>query len=273
MMSPSMGCRANAWRSRSSGVLKSVEAKGLAIGLVLAFGGVALAGCSSAVGATGNKPSTSHSAEVKPSATPTPTETARAFTAESLELPTSLEPEQVGENFIADLNSVLNASETKEFRAAADKSAGTTSLSYADIAARQAPKDVATFAEAMLIPDYASKAPLASWVDGMTDAHKTVLTNWLLTGGNTTDPRDKEPYTTTTKVNSIKIVEQQSDTLQLSVDATQYDNGNENRVGTAGNGDHFVSTVVFDNVNNTWKVAAINIADYGTGSNNGQPIG
>jgi hypothetical protein len=241
--------------------MRSIEAKGFAIGLVLAFGGIALAGCSSEKVNADPKPSMSHSVEATP--TPTPTETAPAFTVESLELSASLPPEQVGKQFMANWDALSNASENKTFF----KNTVISGSSYAEAAAEQAPKDTAVFTEAELVSDYATKPPLATWVKGITDEHRIALNDWLATN-ESGNKLDKEPFKEYTTVNSVKVVSQTPDALNLSIDATQHNNGAENTVGNETDGDRFATEAVFEKVNDTWKLDAINIVDEGKHSAN-----
>lgn len=184
---------------------------------VAALSAVALAGCSADAHAN-TKPTFSHSAE----ATPTPTATPeQEISVQSLELPTSLTPQQVGEKLVNDDMTLWNM-------AGADKKSvdgywDPNSKYGNDVSAYAAPIANANgeiFKQALFAPNVLldQNTEVPHFVDSTIQNNQARLEYYVLTA------RSNKPYKYWNTVDSVKVLSQDSNSLDIAVTLTEHNN-------------------------------------------------
>lgn len=207
-----------------------------------------------------------------PEATPSPSATPeQQLTAQSIEIPASLTPEQIGVAVIQDRLSLWEMAGATDSNTTAWLHAPSADAFTLDLGQQNADK----FAQALFIDGWQADASLTKFVTAEKMSNVGSVENFFKTNHITADqkatfPMDFEAYKRSVSVDpgDVTVLSQQTDTITLSILATEHDNADRNRLSSSlkGNkqdieGNRFKATVTLKNVNGVEKIAAISIAN------------
>lgn len=227
---------------------------------VAALSAVALAGCSADAHAN-TKPTFSHSAE----ATPTPTATPeQEISVQSIELPTSLTPQQVGEKFFADDVTLWNMAGANKKNV--DGYWDPNSKYGNDISGYTQPivdANTEIFKEALFAPNVLldNTTNIPTYVANMTKNNHARLEDYILTAHSDKPFR----YWSTVEEKDITVLSKTDTTLSLEITSTEHNNVTpDDKVGSKYdpqeleiNGYTTKSEVDFTVIDGTYKITNI----------------
>ena len=224
-----------------------------AVGGVLA---ITLAGCGTTAKAEGPSHETTSSAEATPKSTDNQNE--KELTVESVELPASLTPEQLGDTFVTRLTAWDMAGATPKNQDEYITSGGDTSK-VMDIVN----KNEQVFTDAMFVEGWEQIDSLKGFADTANNRNASALETWFKTyqSGNSLD---KEAYTRGAKlVGEPTIDSSDGKTATIEVHLAEYDNVDKNRALTLDptldtvNGNRVKVVITAEKSDTSWKISAI----------------
>ncbi len=215
-----------------------------------------------------NQPVATASGNPTPEATPSPSATSneKEPTVQSLEIPATLTPEQIGVTLIQDRISQWEmAGATKANQSLYLQGDGSIVNQIAD-------KNTSTFTEALFAPNWQSNASLSAIADYETKNNASNIEDWFKTYHATPDskatfPQDFEPYSRSVTVDQggVTVVSHDADSTVLSIAATEHENLH-NRIGDPSsnlyesnvvNGGKFIAKVTTKVIDGNVKVVSM----------------
>lgn len=186
--------------------------------------------------------------------------TPEVLTVQSLEIPATLTPEQVGTTLIQDRLSAWHMAgandETHKEWLAYNPSGKTVSEVNAEFTNQKAAGYGAIFAEALFIPDYQADAQLNAIATALEGINSSNLESYFITHS------EANVYTSSRTVESTTFISQTADSLTLKINGTEHNNAAQNRIGTKYdpneievNGSRSVITVTLKLIDGTYKIA------------------
>ena len=210
---------------------------------------------------------TETSAPATPNATPTPS-SAETLTVASLEIPSTMAPEQVGKTLMQDrYNAWIMAGAndaTFQERVAFSEDNKSAAEVNGDFVYKKAAEYGPIFSEALFIPGYENNASLLAEARGTQKNNASSLESYIITHN------DPDTYKYFSTVESTTVVSQSTDTLILKIDGTEHNNAAQNRIGTQYDpgainidGNRFEAAVTLKSINGSYKIAQIGITNLG----------